>query len=44
MPGFQVGKSKVSDPIRLTSVNYVQNPKNADVIFDANSFEVLKFY
>lgn len=43
-PGFQIGKSMVVEPNRLTSVNYVQNPKNSDVIFDANSYEVLKFY
>lgn len=43
-PGFQVGKSLVVDPARLTHVNYVQNPKNSDVIFDANSYEVLKFF
>jgi len=44
LPGFQVGKTKVADPMRLTHVNYVQDPKNADVIFDANSYEVLKFF
>lgn len=44
LPGFQVGVTRVNDPIRLTSVNYVQDPKNADVIFDANSYEVLKFF
>jgi hypothetical protein len=44
MPGFQIGKSRVADPALLTTVNYVQDPKNADVIFDANSFEVLKFF
>ena len=43
-PGFQVGKSRVVDATRLTSVQYVQNPKNSDVIFDANSYEVLKFF
>ncbi len=43
-PGFQIGKSKVVEPNRLTNVNYVQNPKNSDVIFDANSYEVLKFF
>jgi hypothetical protein len=43
-PGFQIGKSMVVEPNRLTNVNYVQNPKNSDVIFDANSYEVLKFY
>jgi len=44
LPGFQVGLTRVNDPVRLTSVNYVQDPKNADVIFDANSYEVLKFF
>lgn len=43
-PGFQIGKSMVTEPNRLTNVQYVQNPKNSDVIFDANSFELLKFY
>ncbi|MBP6002200.1 MAG: transglutaminase domain-containing protein [Pyrinomonadaceae bacterium] len=43
LPGFQVGVTKVNDFSRLTRVEYVQNPKNADVIFDANSYEVLKF-
>ena len=42
-PGFQVGKSRLADSIRLNTVNYVQDPKNSDVIFDANSFAVLKF-
>jgi hypothetical protein len=44
LPGFQIGKTKVADSMRLTHVNYVQDPKNADVIFDANSYEVLKFF
>ena len=44
LPGFQIGKTKVADSIRLTRVNYVQDPKNADVIFDADSYEVLKFF
>jgi hypothetical protein len=44
LPGFQIGKTKVGDSLRLTHVNYVQDPKNADVIFDANSYEVLKFF
>lgn len=43
LAGFQIGVTKVSDPRLLTTVEYVQNPKNAGVIFDANSFEVLKF-
>jgi hypothetical protein len=44
LAGFQVGKTKVNDSLRLTHVNYVQDPKNADVIFDASSYEVLKFF
>jgi hypothetical protein len=44
VPGFQVGKTRVMDSLRLMHVNYVQDPKNADVIFDANSYEVLKFF
>lgn len=43
LPGFQVGRTLVKDSSRLTHINYVQDPKNADVIFDANSYEVLKF-
>lgn len=43
LPGFQLGKTKVNDARLLTHVEYVQDPKNADVIFDANSYEVLKF-
>jgi len=43
LPGFQVGKTKVQQAGVLTHINYVQDPKNADVIFDANSYEVLKF-
>jgi hypothetical protein len=43
LPGFQIGKTLVKDSNRLTHINYVQDPKNADVIFDANSYEVLKF-
>lgn len=43
-PGFQIGTSRVIESNRLTNVNYVQNPKNSDVIFDANSYELLKFF
>ena len=43
LPGFQVGKTPIKESNRLTHINYVQDPKNADVIFDANSYEVLKF-
>lgn len=43
LAGFQIGQTLVNDSRLLTRVEYVQNPKNADVIFDANSYEVLKF-
>lgn len=43
MPGFQIGKSRVQNANKLTKINYVQDPKNADVIFDASSYAVLKF-
>jgi len=43
LAGFQIGQTRVNDANLLTSVEYVQNPKNADVIIDANSYEVLKF-
>lgn len=41
--GFQVGRSKLTEPDRLNSVEYVQDPKLPDVIFDASSYAVLKF-
>ena len=43
VPGFQVGQTMVTESRLLTKVEYVQNPKNSGVIFDANSYEVLKF-
>lgn len=43
LPGFQVGQTLVNNSNLLTRVEYVQDPKNSDVIFDANSYEVLKF-
>ncbi len=43
MPGFQIGKSRVQNANKLTKINYVQDPKNANVIFDASSYAVLKF-
>ncbi|MFN6962205.1 MAG: transglutaminase-like domain-containing protein [Pyrinomonadaceae bacterium] len=44
LPGFQVGTTRVAEPVKLTSVEYVQKPKLSDVIFDASSYEVLKFF
>ncbi len=44
LPGFQIGITNVQDYARLTRVEYVQNPKQSDIIFDASSYAVLKFY
>lgn len=44
LPGFQIGKTKVNEAIVLGTINYVQNPKQIDIIFDANSYNLLKFY
>ncbi len=41
--GFQVGRSKVDRPEILQLVNYVQDPKSMDIIYDVNSGEFLKF-
>lgn len=43
-PGFQIGRSLVNEPNRLNRVNYVQDPKNSNVIHDVNSYQVLEFY
>ena len=44
LPGFQIGLTRINDVNKLTTVNYVQDPKLSEVIFDASSFEVLKFF
>lgn len=44
LAGFQVGLTRVQEFTRLTKINYVQDPKLSEIIFDANSFETLKFY
>jgi hypothetical protein len=41
--GFQIGSSKLDKPEILQLVNYVQDPKHMDVIYDPNSGEFLKF-
>lgn len=41
--GFKIGRSKLDRPEILQLVNYVQDPKHMDVIFDVNSGEFLKF-
>lgn len=44
VPNFKIGKTKVNESIVLGTINYVQNPKQIDIIFDANSYNLLKFY
>lgn len=44
LPGFQIGITNVQDYARLTKVEYVQSPKQSEIIFDASSYAVLKFY
>lgn len=43
-PGFQIGKSMVKEPNRLTNVQYIQDPKNSNVIHDAHSYRILEFF
>ena len=44
LAGFQIGQTRVNDTNQLAKVDYVQDPKLSEVIFDASSFEVLKFF
>jgi Transglutaminase-like superfamily len=44
LPGFQVGTTRLADSQRLQTVQYVQEPKHVDVIFDAGTSEVLKYF
>ncbi len=44
LPGFQIGKTKVGNFDRLINVNYVQSPKQIDLIFDAKSYTYLNFW
>ena len=43
-PGFQIGKSMVQESNRLTNVSYIQDPKNSNVIHDAQSYRILDFF
>ena len=43
-PGFQIGRSMVVDSNRLTNVTYIQDPKNSNVIHDAQSYRILDFF
>ena len=44
VPGFQIGKTRVGQFERLINVNYVQSPKQIDLIFDAKSYTYLNFW
>ncbi|MBS1794606.1 MAG: transglutaminase domain-containing protein [Acidobacteria bacterium] len=44
MPGFQIGKSRVQQSDILNNVNYVQSPRQIDLIFDAKSYNYLNFW
>ena len=44
LPGFQIGKTRVGQFEQLINVNYVQSPKQIDLIFDAKSYTYLKFW
>lgn len=44
LPGFQIGKTRVNQFERLINVNYVQSPRQIDLIFDAKSYTYLNFW
>ena len=43
LPSFQIGKTRVADTLLLNTVNYVQRPKNSEIIFEAHTFRPLEF-
>lgn len=43
LPGFEIGKTKVKESNRLLSIEYVQRPRETDVIFDADNYMRLDF-
>ena len=44
LPGFQIGKTRVNQFETLINVDYVQSPKQIDLIFDARSYKYLNFW
>jgi hypothetical protein len=44
LPDFQIGKTRVQEFTKLATVEYVQVPRQTDIIFDAHSYNLLKFY
>jgi hypothetical protein len=43
VPGFEVGRTMVEGSDRLINVDYVQSPRQIDLIFDARAFTYLNF-
>lgn len=43
LPNFQVGKTRVEGFNKITPVNFVQRPKEKNLIFDASSLRILEF-
>ena len=43
LPSFEIGKTKVSDPLLLNTVLYVQKPKQTEIIFEAQTLRPLEF-
>jgi hypothetical protein len=43
LPLFKIGKTKVSDPVRLNTVSYVQKPRQTEIIFESQTFRPLEF-
>jgi hypothetical protein len=43
LPNFVIGKTKVQDAVKLNSVEYVQRPREKDIIFRVDTLRPLEF-
>lgn len=43
LPNFEIGKTNVRESVLLTTIQYVQRPRQTDVIFEAQTFRPLEF-
>lgn len=43
LPNFQIGKTKIAETLLLNTVNYVQRPKQTEIIFESQTFRPLEF-
>lgn len=43
LPNFEIGKTKVQDSVKLTSIEYVQRPREKDIIFRVDTLRPLEF-